>query len=72
MSTTTLNTLDAYAHAGDKAGTAARRRDMATARHWTDWSNRAARLEQEPYRTQAREAFRSAYRAAATPTPRPF
>jgi hypothetical protein len=67
-----INSIDTYTHAGTKAGTAARHRDMATARHWTDWSNRAARLEAEPHRTQAREAFRSSYRAAATRTPRPF
>ncbi len=69
---TPINHLDTHTDAGTKAGKAAAHRDMATVSHWQQWHNRAAAMEQEPHRTAAREAYRTAYRAEATPSPRPF
>lgn len=67
-----MNPLNTHTDAGTRAGKAAARRDMATVRHWQQWHNRAAAMEQEPHRTAAREAYRTAYRAEAMPAPRPF
>ena len=67
-----MNPLDVHADAGTRAGKAAARRDMATVRHWQQWHDRAAAMEEEPHRTAAREAYRKAYRAEAMPAPRPF
>jgi hypothetical protein len=67
-----MNPLDTHTDAGTRAGKAAARRDMATVRHWQQWHDRAAAMEEEPARTAAREAYRNAYRAEAMPTPRPF
>ena len=67
-----FNHLDTHTHAGTAAGKAAARKDVATVSHWQQWHNRAAAMEQEPHRTAARAAYRAAYKAQATPSPRPF
>jgi len=65
-----MNPLQIYQDAGRKAGTAAKRRDMATVSHWNSWLSRAVALETLERRRECREAYNEAYREQATPTPR--
>lgn len=58
-----MNSLESYADAGRKAARATRNHDAATASHFSNWSNRAIRLESESDRTLAMKAYADAYRA---------
>jgi len=66
------NPITIYADAGHRAGLAARHKDMATLRHWNEWTNRAIAMEPADARKEAREAYNDAYRAAATRAPNPL
>lgn len=59
-----MNPITIYENAGEKAGTAARRKDMATVTHWQSWCNRAVALEPDDRKAACREAFRNSYREA--------
>lgn len=67
-SVSALNTLEAYAHAGTMAGTAARRRDTACSEFHSNWARNAIALESPEYGRKARQVFDNAYRAEAEPS----
>ena len=64
-----MNDIEIYRDCGNKAGKAARRKDMATARFHQAWFNRAVAMEPEEKRSDCRKAFSDAYREEAAPTP---
>ena len=62
-----MNPIETYTDTGTKAGRAARRKDMATARFHQAWLNRALTLEPEERRAECRKAYTDAYREEAQP-----
>ena len=62
-----MKPIEIYTDAGRKAGLAAKRKDMATLRHWNDWLTRALDLEDPDRRKTCREAYNDAYREEAAP-----
>jgi hypothetical protein len=64
-----INPITIYEDLGRKAGTAAKRRDMATANFHGQWLTRAIALESAENKSLCREAYNAAYRKEATPRP---
>lgn len=69
-----MNPLEIYRDCGARAGTAARRRDHATARFHFQWFCRAVALEPQSRRAEVRRAFNGGYNGgyngqATTTTP---
>lgn len=57
-----MNPLEVYADTGRRQAKAQRHQDAAAVRFHAEWLSRALVLEDEPYRTQAREEYRKAYK----------
>ena len=62
-----MNPIEIYAECGRKAGTAAKRKDMATVLFHQNWINRAIAMEAEENRAECRKAFSDSYRSEAMP-----
>ena len=59
-----MNPLAVYHMSGDAAGAARRRGATGVVRMETEWSRRAFRLEKEPYRTECKREWFTAYAKA--------